>query len=88
VVGGADIGEHCDGVAFDPETGNAFASCRDLTGGVHVKGPTEFETLSGLETAGGKTCCLDPKTHELYVMSGPRRGEKGTIKVLVFAPKP
>lgn len=87
VVGEAEIGDHCDGVAFDPETGNAFASCRDFTGGMHVKGPAAFETLEGLPTPGGKTCCLDPKTHELFVMSGPRRGEKGTIKVLVFSPK-
>jgi DNA-binding beta-propeller fold protein YncE len=87
VAGTADIGDRCDGVAFDPETGNAFASGVDKTGGLHVKGPAAFETLAGLETKGGKTCALDPKTHTLYVMSGPPRGEKGPVKVLVFAPK-
>jgi hypothetical protein len=43
--------------------------------------------LSPFETPGGKTCALDPKSHTLYVASGPKRGEKGAIKVLAFAPK-
>jgi DNA-binding beta-propeller fold protein YncE len=87
VAGTVDIGEHCDGVAFDPETGNVFASAVDKTGGLHVKGAAAFEALAALETKGGKTCALDPKTHMLYVMAGPPRGEKGPVKVLVFGPK-
>jgi hypothetical protein len=54
---------------------------------MHVKGPSQFEALVPLETKGGKTCALDRKTHTLYVTSGPPRGEKGDVKVLVFAPK-
>jgi DNA-binding beta-propeller fold protein YncE len=87
VAGTTDIGEHCDGVAFDPGTGNVFASARDKTAGVHVQGPASFEPLAPLETTGGKTCALDPKTHTLYVTSGPPRGTTGAVKVLVFAPK-
>jgi len=87
VAGSVDIGEKCDGVAFDPETGNAYASCRDKTGGLHVKDAGTFEPLAPLETKDGKTCALDAKSHMLFVTSGPKRGEKGTVKVLVFGPK-
>jgi DNA-binding beta-propeller fold protein YncE len=87
VVGSVDIGDRCDGVSFDPGTGNAFASCNDKTGGLHVKDATTFESLTPFETPGGKTCALDPKSHTLYVVSGPRRGEKGVVKVLTFSPK-
>jgi hypothetical protein len=51
---------------------------------IHEKDAKSFETLPALE--GGKTCALDPKTHRLYVTSGPRRGEKGAVKVAVFGP--
>lgn len=81
-----DIGEHCDGVVFDPETGNAFASCRGMTNAVHVKDAKTIEALAPLETKGGKTCALDSKTHRLYVVSGPGRGEKGTVTILEFKP--
>jgi DNA-binding beta-propeller fold protein YncE len=87
VAGTSDIGEHCDGVAFDPGTGNVFASARDKTGGVHVQGPASLEALVALETAGGKTCAVNPQTHTLYIMAGPPRGTAGAVKILVFAPK-
>jgi DNA-binding beta-propeller fold protein YncE len=87
VLGSVPIGDRCDGAAFDPETGNAYASCNGQSGGLHVKDAKTFEPLPMLETPGGKTCALDPKSHKLYVVSGPRRGEKGVVKVLVFAPK-
>jgi DNA-binding beta-propeller fold protein YncE len=86
VLGTGEIGEKCDGVAFDPEKGNAYASCRDKTGGLHVKSPTTLEPLLAVETVGGKTCALDPGSHRLYVASGPPRGEKGTVKILVLTP--
>jgi len=87
VVGSVPIGDRCDGASFDPGTGNAYASCNDKSGGLHVKDAKTFEALAPLETPGGKTCALDPKSHAFYVVSGPKRGEKGTVKVLVFAPK-
>ncbi|HXX94737.1 MAG TPA: hypothetical protein VEN81_13980 [Planctomycetota bacterium] len=86
VVGSVEIGNRCDGVAFDPGTLQAFASCNDRTGGLHVKDAMTFEPLAGLETPGGKTSALDPQSHALYVASGPRRGEKGAVKILVFTP--
>ena len=86
VVGSVEIGDHCDGAAFDPGTGNAYASCRDKSGGLHVKDEATFEPLPALDTAGGKTCALDPKSHKLFITSGPARGQSGTPKILVFAP--
>src|SRR5262249_3731449 len=35
VVTSLEIGEHCDGVAFDPDTGNVFASCRGASIAIH-----------------------------------------------------
>src|SRR5207247_4003763 len=46
VAGSVEIGERCDGVAFDPGTQNVFASCRDKTGGMHVKGPAQLDRKS------------------------------------------
>ncbi len=84
VVTSLDIGEHCDGVAFDPGTGNVFASCRGASGAFHAKDAKTFELLGSLDE--GKTCAVDPKTHTLYVTSG-KRGEKDSVKLLVYAPK-
>lgn len=86
VTGAVDIGDHCDGVAFDAQTGNAYASCRDKSGGLHVKDRATIEALPAFDTPGGKTCAFDPKGRRLYITAGPPRGEKGTVKVLVFAP--
>lgn len=87
VVGQAPIGQRCDGAAFDPGTGNAYASCNDQSGGFHVKDGMTLQPLAPLATPGGKTCTLDPTSHSLFIVSGPPRGQKGTVKVLVFAPK-
>ncbi len=86
VAGSVEIGDRCDGAAFDPETGNVYASAVAKTAGLHVQGPEAFGALAPLDTKGGKTCALDPKTHTLYVMAGPPRGEKGPVKILVFGP--
>lgn len=84
IVASLESGEHCDGCAFDPETGNVFASCRGASTAVHEKDARTFEPLAPLDA--GKTCALDPKTHKLYVTTGTR-GEKDSVKLLVFAPK-
>lgn len=86
-VAAFDIGEHCDGAAFDAEKGLVYASTRDGVNVVHVTDAKTQEALGTLECKGGKTCAVDPKTHKLYVTSGPKRGEKGDVKVVVFAPK-
>jgi len=87
VMATAPIGDRCDGVAFDAGAGIVYASCADATSVLHVKDSKTLEALASPPGSGGKTCALDAKTHKLYVTSGPRRGEKGVVKVLVFAPK-
>jgi len=82
VVTALDIGEHCDGVAFDPATANVFASCRGASSAFHEKDAGIFESLGSLDA--GKTCALDLQTHKLYITTGTR-GEKDSVKVLVFA---
>ena len=83
VVTSLDIGEHCDGVAFDPELGNVFASSRGASSAIHEKDAKTFEPLGSLDA--GKTCALDLKTHKLYITSGTR-GENDSVMVKVFAP--
>jgi DNA-binding beta-propeller fold protein YncE len=87
VVGAVDIAQGCDGVVFDPGTSNAIASCTGGVSVVHEKDAQTFEPLPALE-AKGRTCALDEKTHKVYIASGPRRGEKGDLKILVLTPKP
>ena len=84
VVTSLEIGERCDGVAFDPGTANIFASCRGASSAIHEKDAKTFEPLGSLDE--GKTCALDPATHRLYITSGTR-GQQDSVKVLVFAPK-
>ena len=84
IVTSVDIGEHCDGVAFDPDAGNVYASCRGASSALHEVDAKTFQTLGSLDA--GKTCAVDPKTHRLYITSGTR-GEKDSVKLLVFAPK-
>ena len=86
VVSTAEIGDHCDGVAFDAASGVVVASCRDKSGVAQVKDAQTLVALQPLETPGGKTCAFDPKSRHLFITSGPPRGSKGTVKVLVFAP--
>lgn len=84
VVTTMDIGEHCDGVAFDADLGHVFASCRGASSVIHEKDAKTFESLGPL--GAGKTCAVDPKTHKIYITSGTR-GEKDSVRLLVFAPK-
>jgi len=84
IVTALDIGEHCDGVAFDPDASNVYASCRGASSAVHAVDAKTFQSLGSLDA--GKTCAVDPKTHRLYITSGTR-GEKDSVKLLVYAPK-
>jgi DNA-binding beta-propeller fold protein YncE len=86
VVGTADIGEHCDGAAFDPGTGIAYAPSRTVTTAVHVKDAKTIEVLPTLDTPNARTCAVDPLTHRLFVSSSPHRGETGVVKLTVFGP--
>ena len=89
VVGNLEIGEFCEGVASDPATANIFASSFTITRVVHLNPASakdKFLVLTSLQTPGGKTCVLDPKTHRIAVVSGPKKGEEGEVKVTTFLP--
>jgi DNA-binding beta-propeller fold protein YncE len=83
VVTSLDIGEHCDGVAFDADLGLIIASCRGASSAIHEADAKTFEPLGSLDA--GKTCALDPKSHKLYITTGTR-GTQDSVKLLVFAP--
>lgn len=63
------IGEDCDAVAFDSETGYIFASSGDgkLTI-AHSGGEGKYEVVQTLATGdGAKTMGLDPSTHKVFL---------------------
>ncbi len=69
VVATAPIGRGVDGAAFDPATGDAFASAGEgLLTVVHEDTPGTF-TVAGTVTTrrGARTVALDPATHRLYL---------------------
>ena len=89
------IGDDCDAVAFDPQTGNIFASNGDGTLTIaHKAASGKYEVVQNLETrAGSKTMALDESAHTIYLPSAKFTGEPtahprpsvvpGSIEVLV-----
>ncbi|HEY2806603.1 MAG TPA: hypothetical protein VGI92_12170 [Gemmatimonadales bacterium] len=71
VVAMAPIGSGVDGAAYDPASGDVFASCADGTLAIiHQDGPDQYRVLQTLQTApGGRNMGLDPVTHRVYVVS-------------------
>lgn len=69
VVTALPIGRGVDACAFDPATGNAFASCGDGTMTViHEDAPDKFSVVENVTTKrGAKTMTLDPKSHLCYL---------------------
>lgn len=76
VVTTLPIGSGVDGTAFDPATGDIFASCLDGTLTViHQDGPDEYHVVQTLKTMqGSRNVGLDPVTHRLY-LPGAKFGE-------------
>jgi DNA-binding beta-propeller fold protein YncE len=72
IVATPPIGEGVDSDAFDPATGFAFASngqSGTLTV-VHEDSPNKFSVVEDVPTqAGARTMALDPKTHEVYLVT-------------------
>jgi YVTN family beta-propeller protein len=68
-VGTVPIGKGVDACAFDPGTGEAFASCGDGTLTVaRETSPGKFEVVQTVQTrAGARTMGLDPTTHTIYL---------------------
>jgi DNA-binding beta-propeller fold protein YncE len=64
------IGAGVDGAAFDPVSGNAFASNGEGTVTVvHEDSPDKFHVVSTVPTmTGARTIAADPKTHRVYTV--------------------
>ncbi|HKV40482.1 MAG TPA: YncE family protein, partial [Blastocatellia bacterium] len=80
MVATAAIGAGVDGAAFDPATGDAFASNFDGTLTViHQDSPDQYHVAENVRTApGGRSMGFDPVTHRVFVISakfGPASGE-------------
>jgi len=71
VVATAPIGAGVDGAAYDPATGDAFASNADGTLTViHEDDPDAYHVVQILQTAlGARNMGLDPTTHRLYIVT-------------------
>jgi DNA-binding beta-propeller fold protein YncE len=80
VVATVPIGAGTDGAAFDPASGDAFASNADGTlTVVHQDSPDAYHVLQTVQTQpGGRNMGLDPVTHQVFVVSakmGPAPAE-------------
>ncbi len=69
LLGSVPIGRGCDGAAFDPSSGHAFAANGEGTLTVIAETrPGKYETIQTLPTqAGGRTIGFDPATRHLLV---------------------
>jgi hypothetical protein len=89
VIAMLDIGDGCDGTAFDPERGFAFASAHDGTlTVVHEDSPDKFSVAETVKTQeGARTLALDPKTHQVFTVAAKvlpeRKIEPDTFVVIV-----
>ena len=77
VVATPAIGDGVDANGFDPGTAFAFASCGEgVLTVVHEDSPDRFSVVENVPTQrGARTMTLDPKTHEVYLVTadfGPR----------------
>ncbi len=80
IVATLPIGAGTDGAAYDPATGDAFASNADGTLTViHQDTPDTYHVVQNVQTApGGRNMGLDPVTHRVFVVSakmGPAPAE-------------
>ncbi|MGA8867889.1 MAG: YncE family protein [Candidatus Sulfotelmatobacter sp.] len=65
------IGDGVDATRFDGETGLAFASCGEgVLTIIREESPDKFSVVENVPTqAGARTLELDPKTHNIYVVT-------------------
>ena len=75
IVTSLPIGGGSDGSAFDPGTGDVFATCRDGGGGqgvvniFHEDSPDSYSKIADVKYMyGARTVALDPKTHHIFSM--------------------
>ncbi len=78
VVGSVTIGKGTDACAFDPSAGLAFSSNRDGTLTVVEEKKDEYQVLANVMTQNGaRTMALDPKTHNVYLVTAKFKAEGG-----------
>jgi DNA-binding beta-propeller fold protein YncE len=80
VIATLPIGAGTDGAAYDPASGDAFASCADGTLTIiHQDSPDAYHVAQTIQTApGARNMGLDPATHRVFVVSakmGPAPAE-------------
>jgi len=100
IVASPSIGDGCDGTAFDPDLGLAFASAGDGTITViREESAGKFSVAETVTTQpGARTLALDQKTHKIYTVTAnvtvapstsgghpERKVEAGSFVVLVVA---
>jgi DNA-binding beta-propeller fold protein YncE len=83
VVATLPIGTGVDGTAYDPSTGDIFASNADGTMTViHQDGPDQYHVVENVKTPmGARNMGLDPTTHRLFMVATP---PPGTFVMLVI----
>jgi len=71
VLATPEIGDGCDGTAFDPGRGYAFATAHDGTLTViHEDAPDKFSVAQTVSTQkGARTITLDPRTHQVFTVT-------------------
>jgi YVTN family beta-propeller protein len=86
IIATVPIGAGVDGAAFDPESGNIFASNADGTLTViHQDSPDRYHALQSIATAqGSRNMGLDPSNHRIYVPAAkfgpaPAAGRRGPV---------
>lgn len=95
VVATVPTGDGVDANRFDPGTGWAFSSngeSQTLTV-VHEDSPDKYTVVENVKTGeGGRTMEVDPKTHNVYIMTAKLipakpypRPAPGTLQLLIFA---
>jgi DNA-binding beta-propeller fold protein YncE len=74
IINTLPIGSGCDGAVFNPDSMESFSSQRDGTLTViKESSPTEFAVEQNVPTkAGAKTCTLDSKTQQIYLITAER----------------
>lgn len=92
VVQTLPIGDHVDGTAFDPASGNVFSSNGDGTLTViHEDSPDKYSVVENVQTEpGAKTLALDAKTGRIFLTVAKREekpkptkdGSKPKAKIL------
>ena len=96
VIDKLPIGDGCDGVAFDADTKNIYASNGDGTLTViHKKNKNEYSVIENIATKkSARTLSLDKQTHLIYLPAadfeaadpkskGRPKMKAGTFQVLV-----